>query len=309
MPLKFRDKTLLAKVETTYGQDATPTGAANAIQVMDVTITPQDGETVSHDYVRPDLGARPKIPVNTHVALEFSVSMAGAGAAGTVPAYGVLLRGAGMAEIVTAGTDVKYQPVGSGEDSLTIHFNLAGNRHKVLGCRGSVSIELSAGQLPRYRFKYMGLYVGPDTQAQPVVNLTPFVQPVPVSNANTPDFTVHGYAAVLQTLSLDLGVSTRHRDYVNSAAVLISDRQGSGSVKIEAPSISVIDFFATALAATQGPLRVVHGTTAGNTVEVSCPKVQLIKPRYSDDNGITMLDVDLVPIPDAGNDELLITVR
>jgi len=76
MPLKFRDKTLLAKIEAAYGQDAAPTGNANAIQVMDVTITPQDGETVTHDFVRPDLGARPQIPVNTHVTMEFSVSVA-----------------------------------------------------------------------------------------------------------------------------------------------------------------------------------------------------------------------------------------
>lgn len=309
MSLKFRDKTLLAKIETDYGQDAAPTGAANAIQVMDVTITPQDGETVTHDYVRPDLGARPQIPVNTHVSLEFSVSVAGSGAAGTVPAYGVLLRGAGMAEIVTADTDVRYQPVGSDEESLTLYFNLAGNRHKVLGSRGSVAVDFQSGQLPRFQFKYTGLYVGPDASAQPAIDLAPFIQPIPVNNANTPDFSVHGYSAVLRSLNLDLGVQPRHRDYVNSAAVLIADRQGSGSASIEAPAIGTKDFFATALDAILGPVGIVHGITAGNIVQVDCPKVQVIKPRYGDDNGIALMEMDLVPIPDAGNDELVITVK
>jgi len=412
MPLKFRDKTLLAKVETAYGQDAAPTGAANAIQVMDVTITPQDGETVTHDYVRPDLGARPQIPVNTHVSMEFSVSVAGSGAAGTAPAYGPLLRGCGMAEVISAsastqaspatnvgtptgtftyvaagafagvvprtvqltcttgggsgvaaftvsapaagphaainqtgvvmtdatpfalangatitptvGTNfqvgdtytialapahVSYQPVGEDEESLTLYFNMAGNRHKVLGARGSVAPEFQAGQLPRFRFKVTGLYVGPDASAQPTVTLTPFKEPVPVNNANTPDFTIHGYSAVLRSLTLDLGVQARHRDYPNSAAVVIADRVGSGSVVIEAPAISDKDFFAAALPpVTLAPLALVHGISAGNIVAVVAPKVQVIKPRYGDDQGIATLEMDLVPTPDAGNDELVITV-
>lgn len=411
MTLKFRDKTLLAKIEASYGQDAAPTGGANAIQVMDVTITPQDGETVTHDYVRPDLGARPQIPVNTHVSMEFSVSVAGSGTAGTAPAYGPLLRGCGMAEVISAAASIQaspatdvgtpaggftyvaagaftglvprtvqlacttgggtgvaaftvsapaagphaavnqagvvmtdgaalalangatitptvtdnfqvgdtftikvmpahvaYQPAGSDEESLTLYFNMAGNRHKVLGARGSVATEFQQGQLPRYRFKFVGLYVGPDSSAQPSVTLAPFKQPLPVNNANTPDFSVHGYSAVLKSLTLDLGVQARHRDYVNSAAVVIADRAGSGSVAIEAPAISTKDFFAAALAATLGPLGIVHGITAGNIVAVDAPKVQVIKPRYGDDQGIATLEMDLVPTPDAGNDELVITV-
>lgn len=411
MPLKFRDKTLLAKIETTYGTDAAPTGAANAIQVMDLAIVPQDGETVTHDYVRPDLGARPQIPVNTHVSLEFSVSAAGSGTAGTAPGYGALLRGSGMAEVISAaastqaspalsvgtptgtftytagsaftgsvprtvtltcttgggsgvaaftvsapqagahaatsqagvvmtdaapltlangativptvGTSfvsgdtytlllqpahVTYQPVGSGEESLTLYFNLGGNRHKVLGARGSVAGEFQAGQLPRFRFKFLGLYVGPDASAQPTVVLTPFKQPLPVNNANTPDFSLHGYAGVVKALTLDLGVQTKHRDFINSASVVIADRQGSGSVSMEAPAIGTKDFFSTALNATLGPLSLVHGITAGNIVALTAPKVQVIKPRYGDDQGIAVLEMDLVPTPDDGNDEFVITL-
>ncbi|MBF0093990.1 MAG: hypothetical protein HQL34_05535 [Alphaproteobacteria bacterium] len=411
MPLKFRNKTLLAKVETTYGTDAAPTGAANAIQVMDLSITPQDGETVTHDFVQPDLGARAQIPVNTHVSLEFSVSVAGSGTAGTAPGYGVLLRGCGMAEVIaasastqaspatgvgtptgtftyTAGTaftgsvlrtvtltcttgggsgvaaftvsapqagahtaynqtgvvmtdatpltlvngativptvgtsfvsgdsytillqpaHVAYQPVGSGEESLTLYFNLAGNRHKLLGARGSVACEFQTGQLPRFRFKFLGLYVGPDAASQPSVDLAPFKQPVPVNNANTPDFSLHGYAGVMKSLTLDLGVQVHLRDFVNSALVAITDRQGSGNVTLEAPAIGTKDFFADAINATLGPLAFVHGVTAGNIVGIDAPKVQVLKPRYGDDQGIAVLEMDLVPTPDAGNDELVITV-
>jgi len=306
-PLKFRSKVLLAAVEATYGQDATPTGAANAIQCMDVTITPQDGETVTHAYVRPELGARPQIPVNTHVTLEFSVSLAGAGAAGTVPAYGVLLRGCGMIETVTAGVSVAWQPVGLGEESLTLYFILSGNRHRVLGARGSVSIDLKAADLPVFKFKYTGLYVGPDATAAPTIDLSAFVQPVPVSETNTPAFALHGQTPVLKALALDLGVSVVHRDYVNSKAVHITDRSGSGSVTIEAPAIADHDFFATAIDGTLGALSITHGITPGNIISIHCPKVQALKPRYSDDNGIAMLEMDLVPVPDAGNDEMVIT--
>ena len=51
----IRKMVILAKIETTRGVDATPTGA-NAMVVSNVTITPLEGDEAEHDYVRPHFG-------------------------------------------------------------------------------------------------------------------------------------------------------------------------------------------------------------------------------------------------------------
>ena len=47
--LLFRKKALLAKVETTYGTDAAPTGALNAIQTRNLQIEPLNGDPLEFD--------------------------------------------------------------------------------------------------------------------------------------------------------------------------------------------------------------------------------------------------------------------
>ncbi len=309
MPLKFRKKTILAKVETTYGQDATPTGAANAIQVTEITITPMNGQTVVHDYVRPDLGARPEIPVDTHVLLEFKVSAQGSGTPGTPPGWGTLMRGCAMAEVITPGTSAAYHPVSSNEEALTMYFNIDGNLHKTVGAKGSVAMDFTSGQLPFFTFKFVGLYVGPAAAAAPAIDLTPFKTPLPVNDANTPTFTLHGYQGILKTLTLDVGANAVHRDYPNSRSVIVSDRKGSGKTSLQAPSLADKDFFADALNVVLDELQLVHGTVAGSIVQVDAPKIQVKNPTYSDDQGVAMLDMDLVPTPNTGDDELVITAK
>ena len=206
MALKWRNKLIVAKIEATYGTDAVPTGAANAIRATDVTLSPMEGDSVTRAPVSATLGSAPTIPVGTHVTLTFSVEIAGAGAAGEVPAYGPLLRGCAMAETVTANTQVVYRPVSTGEESVSIYINIDGNRHKLLGARGTVSLEISARQLPLFKFSFVGLWTEPDAAALPTANFGAFTAAVPVGNANSSGFSLHNHAGVMESLMLDLGV-------------------------------------------------------------------------------------------------------
>ena len=43
--MHFDEQLILIKPEVTYGVDPTPTGAANAIQTRDFTLTPLMGDT------------------------------------------------------------------------------------------------------------------------------------------------------------------------------------------------------------------------------------------------------------------------
>jgi len=92
MPLLQRKRVILAKIETTYGTDPTPTGAANAILVRNLNVTPQDADFVDRNLVRPYIGRSEQLPAAIRASMDFEVEIAGSGTAGTAPGYDPLLR-------------------------------------------------------------------------------------------------------------------------------------------------------------------------------------------------------------------------
>ena len=88
MPLYWDEKTLLLKTETSYGVDATPTGAANAILATDVRLSPMEGQDVDRALEMPWMGASGTIPTGLHAKLSFKVELKGSGTAGSAPAFG-----------------------------------------------------------------------------------------------------------------------------------------------------------------------------------------------------------------------------
>ena len=154
---KFRKLAALVKIETTYGADAVPTGAADAMLMTDVAFTPMEGQEVSRDLLLPFLGHQGVELTGLYARLQGSVEIAGAGAVGTAPAYGPLLRACGMAEDEESGVSVTYLPVSAGEEAASIYFNADGVRHVLLGSRGTWTANLAPNQIPRFRFDMMGL--------------------------------------------------------------------------------------------------------------------------------------------------------
>ena len=120
MPLLFRKKILLAKVETTYGVDPTPTGAANAISAKNINITPIDSDKAKRDLFTGWLGNTQELQGGFRVAIDFEVEMAGSGTVGTAPGWGPLMRACGHAETLVAAA-----VTGSAQAGTTTTLTLA----------------------------------------------------------------------------------------------------------------------------------------------------------------------------------------
>lgn len=309
MALLTRKRTILAKLETTYGTDATPTGAANAILVRNLSITPLNAELASRDLVRPYLGASEQLIASSYVQCEFEVEMAGSGTAGTAPAYGPLLKACGMTE-TDGASDVVYTPKSASFESVTIYYNIDGVLHKVTGARGNVEMQIAAGQIPVFRFSFTGLFNAPTDTAAPAVTYTAFQSPLAANSDNTTGFSLFSYSGALQSMSLNLNNAIQYRNLIGTEDVLLTDRQVSGEVVFEAPTITAKDFFSIALGSSLGELDITHGTVAGNKVQIQSTRVDISNPTYQDLNGIHMLQVPVTLVPStAGNDEFSITVK
>jgi len=301
MALLLRKRLILVETESTYGADPTPTGA-DAVLVRDLSITPQSSDVVSRDLIRPYLGASQQLLANTKVECTFSVELAGSGAAGTAPQYGKALQACGLSETIAANTSVKYEPESSGFNSVTIHYNIDGVRHKVTGCRGNLTLNANVGEIPSLDFAFTGIYNPPDDTALPTPSYANQDDPLIFKNGNTSSFALLSYAGALQSLSMDLGTSLVYRELVGgSKEVLITDRAVSGSVSIEAVLMGTKDFFASAVDddAALGNLQFTHGSTAGNIVQFTSSKVDIGDVSYGDQDGIAMLEIPYTCVPDS----------
>jgi hypothetical protein len=305
MALLLRKRLILVETESTYGTDPTPDGA-DAVLVRDLNITPQQSDTVSRDLIRPYLGASEILLANTRVECTFSVELAGSGTAGTAPQYGKALQACGLSETVVAATSVTYAPVSSNFDSVTIHYNIDGVRHKVTGARGTFTLNANVGEIPTIDFTFTGIYNAPDDSALPTATYANQATPLIFKNGNTDTFSLLSYSGCLQSVSMDLGNSIVYRELIGcDKEVLITDRSANGTVVVEAPTIAQKDYFAAALTdGTLGNLTFQHGTVAGNIVDFSSTRVDIGDVSYSDQDGIAMLNMPYTAIPStAGNDE------
>lgn len=310
MPLIAQKLAMLAKLETVYGTDSVPTGAANAILAREVEVTPLTIERQARDLYRPFLGNSTDVIGAFSGRLAFKVEMAGSGTAGTAPNWGPLHRACGFAQVVTAGVSTVYTPVSNSFESLSTYFNMDGVLHKFTGVRGNLGLQASYRQAPLWQYSFIGMFVPVTDLALPAVTLTGWADPLAFNFENTPGFTLHGVSGLgLREFSFDLANAVTFRNLVGSRGVRITDRKPVGSLEFSAELMAVKNWFDVVRNATGGALQLDHGTTAGNRVSISAPALQLTDAAYTDFEGEKMLRCSSKFMPVSGNDELTITVN
>ncbi|MDJ1463405.1 phage tail tube protein [Nitratireductor sp. GZWM139] len=309
MPIKWRSKILLAKIEASYGVDAAPTGAADAILATNIVLIPMEGQDVSRDLELPWLAAQATIPAGLHVRIQFRVELVPSGTAGTAPAWGPLLRACAVAETITPATSVVYNPVSDSHESVTIHFWIGGTRYVARGSRGTAVMRYTAQGIPYLEFDFRGLFTLPTEETRPAPTLTAFLKPDLVTSTRTPTFEIGAQPFVMRSFALDLGNALETRFLVGSETVLITDRTESASAQVEAVSLSTFDPYAAANDQSLLAVQLVHGTDAGRIATLDLASAQLQRPAGLE-NAQDVLEwpLRLVPLPSAGNDQWVLTL-
>ena len=160
MPLFERNQVVLAKIETTKGTDATPTGT-NAI-LCDVVNPTVDGQSLENNVVRSSISAMPQKFVNKTVRATIAVRVKGSGTAGTPPEFSPLLQCSGLKETATASTKVEYTPVNSASDqkTATLYIYKDGLLIKAVGGMANMSFSGRYGEYGSFTFEYEGIFAG-----------------------------------------------------------------------------------------------------------------------------------------------------
>lgn len=319
--MRFRGKTLLAKLQPDPDVDPVPDGA-NAIITEELTWSPYEGNMIERERDRLTLGAFPMVNTSPQVSASFSCDFSGSGAetADQPPGYGLLLRACGLSETIdsTASEEkVIYQPVSEGFEEVALYYLRQGVLHKALNCKGNVQIQLAAEQMPQFQFEsFTGLYVKPEAPpGTPIVPAaTHFVDSVAFTKANTPVFTFEGetYNPCTNSFSFNLGNSVSWRDEANCRGSVIEDRRSTGEIVMRAPDFASKDLFAfleSHQGMTTNDMRVQHGITLGNIVELVLPRIQFTTMSETDVRGELYYTIGFQALPDEGDDEVQIIVR
>ena len=135
MALRTRNAVVLAKIEATEGQDATPIPGTDAILVEN----PQPNfnpNVIETDEVSASLDGAGPIVGGMSAELGFDVLLKGAGSAGAAPEFGDLIKACGWAETITASpVPAAPEAVGSGSTATAV----------VLGASASATDQVYRG--------------------------------------------------------------------------------------------------------------------------------------------------------------------
>lgn len=300
-------RALLAKIESAYGSDASPTGSANAVLARITGWRPQEVVYAGRgDIAIPAMGRFASKTAYQRAELDLEIEITGAAAAGTAPPYGPLLRACGLSETIVASTSVTYAPISASLESASVYGNIDGMQQKLLGYVGALSLAYRNEEVPFYRLRGMALYALPTDTALPSLTLTPHQQPLPVNRTNTTTTSLHGYTFGLQELEIDLGQQVEYVSLPGGTnKVKIVNRAPSGRVTMELPTLAQKDFNSIVESGATGALSVVHGPTGGRRLTLTASQVRLTNPQYGVLKGIRTLSLGLELAPsNALNDEL-----
>ena len=305
----------VAKLESGgYGTDAVPAAATAADMVLcrNVTIKGMEAQQAARNRVLPWHGHRGRPGLHSRsVQLTAEVPFCSAGAAGTVPAWGKLLRMCGMAEVITAGTNVSYTPVSAGQESGSWYYFMDGSRHRALGARGSFSVSLVAGEEPSISVDMTGLYSDPTAVALPTGNYTAWRDAV-VPRANITTCQIGGFSLAMKSARYNHGNSVVVRDLPQVNEVRLVDRAPTLNVVVQAPDgLNPANFHQLIANESETSVVIVHGPAAGDIVELRCLQARLLPGiTYEADGDVAMLGLSFMPRPSSsGNDEVQIVAR
>lgn len=301
---------ILAKIETVYGTDPTPTGAANAILCGNVAYDVVESK-IERTNIKPTFGALRFVNIGEGQKLSFEVELKGSGAAGTAPEIGPLLRACSFTQVINAGVSAVYTPnsAGSAGESVTLYYYVDGLLHKITGARGSVSLsDAKVNQYAKLKFDFTGIYGGPVPAALVTPTFNSAIPPI----FRGASFTFDTYAAIIDGISIEVKNDVAKRVDVNSATGIlewfVKERAVSGKIAPEMVLPATKDFWGMWSGGSAYAMTATIGAAAGNRCVITAPAVQLDKPKYGERESIVTLDLGLTLAPTAaGNDEIVLT--
>ena len=302
---------ILAGVETTYNTAPSLSASTDAVLVENISLAFEGLRMAEREPTRPSLAAVEKVYGGALMTVTFDVELKSKGIVDTAPEMDALLLGCGLVKSTDSG-DVVYKPTSdqSSMDSITLEIYQDGILFQVTGCRGSVTGNLTTGEVGKLSFTFSGHYTRTGTQSPTDVALpTPTYStdlPPPVVNAG---LVIQGVTSPVASditfdMGLEVGKPVDMSTYDGFGEVQITKRAVTGTVNPEGFLIANEDIYADLRqnALLQIGTGVIGGADQG--YQINFPKAQLTDVSQGDREGIRTFDLTFAAMENTGNDEI-----
>lgn len=210
-----------------------------------------------------------------------------------------------------------YQPTSDNFESVTIDMQYPDDsgqaiRHRLIGARGTVTINAAVGEFPTFDFEFTGTYV--DQVDEPTLTGTfEDTDPAQVEYAALALAQREGEKEVglcASTWSIDMANDIQIRDCINESnateGAFLTAREPTVSYDPEAILAAQEPIWSYLENGTSVEWWVRHGTVDGNIVLFHAPNHQITGMAYGDRNNIRIFEIDGSLARLNGNDELQI---
>lgn len=264
MSLLVNRELILAKIEPTPGTDSVPVVGTDAMLVENISTNLEGLRMADRPAVRQSIGKLQSVYAGSLRKVTFDVEMKGANAtyaAAVFPEIDPLLRACGLSATLVDTVSWTYQVISVSHEYITLYYKADGIQYILTGCVGNPVFKWEAGTIAKISFEFTGHSVAPTDVALGTPVYDSHVPPVVVNST----FTVGGYAAVINAMTLDLGniIATPPSVAASDgyALPIITGRDVQGSFDPESTLIATNDYEGDLRAGTQ--LTIIIGDVGG----------------------------------------------
>jgi hypothetical protein len=295
MGYSTREQAIFVEVEAVAGVAETLVGA-DCVQVQDLQPNlAEDLRMVEREIIRASLNPEQAVYGGALLGFQFTAELKGSGTIDVPPRYGDLLQACGMTETINAAASVVYTPNStlSTHKTVTIGYKEGGNYRIAKGCRGTFSLDLTAGQYGKLTFNMKGRISSESAAAAPTPSFETTV-PRPFVGAT---FVIGSFAAPISKLMLDVQnnvvVSPNPNDAEGFGEIRIVGRNTKGSVDPERELISTKDYVALFRAGTTQAIQTgTIGSVAGNRFALAIPLAYFRNPAAGARDEVLTYDIE-----------------
>lgn len=308
---------LAAKVESTYGSDASPTFTTNAIRLE----SPPDGP--GEDYLFPNeredaaTGTIGRLaaaaPGGRFHSWTYEVVGLGAGSAyssSNLPNIDPLLQTLFSQTVdTTSGSEkVTYSLLDAPATGVTLYTELANKKYVTRGAiPESLVIRSDAGGFPIWEFQMVGIADVPSEQALETATYSTVNPPIMENSSTTFDPGTDGgssYTPVIRSWELDLGIEVADRADGNAAnphlGYRVVGRDPRFTVTVEVDSLTNFDPTDLWTNITQVAIDSTIGTTQYGRFDLDFDDARVQDYDHVDDDGLQVYEVEFALFQNSG---------
>lgn len=307
MPKAWNRKVILLKTEATEGTDSAPVVGTDALRVLNYQPNFMDADGKVRAIEKAFLGADPVAMANFKRGASFNLEIHGGGAAGTAPQWMSALRFAGFAAPTLVASTSATQAPTSTVPSATHWAWIDNLLLKTIGARASVGYTIEDDEIPVFNYTLLGrpatLLAEESAPGNPT--FAGVVDPV-IASSEATTFTLDGFAVPLRRMTMNANVDLQFRSLIGPQdRVAYRQRNWNGQIVIEVPDLTAKNYFTNIRSGATMASSLVHGTTAGNIVTITHPRLQITgNVELSEEQNALMATIPVTALPNAGNDEV-----